>query len=83
VSRDSFSKVRNPWHDFEQFDFVRVAQHFAQAGEDVVHALPTQPLGEQARFQNFDRMHLDRIERQVAEHRQQVMLQDAGFHRSL
>jgi hypothetical protein len=73
----------HPWHDFEEFDFVRVAQHFAEAGKDVVHPLPTQPLGEQARFQDFDRMHLDGVERHVAEHRKQVMLQDAGFHRSL
>jgi hypothetical protein len=24
----------HPRHDFEQFDFVRVAQHFAEAGKD-------------------------------------------------
>jgi hypothetical protein len=77
-----FQKL-HPWHDFEQFDFGRVAQHFAEAGKDVVRSLPTEPLGEQARFHNLDRMHLDGVERHVAEHRKQVMLQDAGFHRSL
>ena len=63
----------HPWHDF---DFLRVAQHFAEAGEDVVHPLPTEPLGEQARFQNLYRMRLDGIEPHIAEHRKQVMLQN-------
>ena len=30
-----------------------------EAGEDVVHPLPTEPPGEQARFQDFDRMHVN------------------------
>jgi len=25
------------WHDLDQFDFVHVAQHFFEAGKDVVH----------------------------------------------
>ena len=95
MSRDSSSNVRKSnfccgiFKSFTRgttsmmFNFVRVAQHFAEAGQYVVHPLPTEPLGEQTRLEYLDRMHLDVVELHVRECRKQVVLQNAGFHRTL
>src|SRR5881398_3425732 len=67
VSRDSSSKVRKS--NFCTGTFFSKASPVAR--------FRGARLGEQARLQDFDQMHPDGIEWQVAEHREQVRLQDA------